>query len=257
MHPQEKDSMELTGTTALVTGGARGIGRELTRQLVALGAHVVAVGSNPEALADLATEHGALVSTDVVDLSNSQAVDTYIDELPRRHPGLSIVINNAGVQNLSDFLTGDPQQLRPVLRRELAVNLDAVITLSTGLLPHLAQQPSAAIVNISSGLAVIPKRSAPVYCAAKAGVRTFTRALRYQCEGAVPHIQVVDAVLPLVDTDMTAGRGRGKITSARAAGSVIDGLRRGRAEIYVGKARLLPALMRVAPSLGYRAMRHG
>ncbi|MEU5402919.1 SDR family NAD(P)-dependent oxidoreductase [Streptomyces sp. NPDC005963] len=249
--------MELNGTTALVTGGARGIGRELTRQLVARGAHVVAVGSNPKGLADLKAEHDALVSTDVVDLSDPEAVDTYTDALPHRHPGLSVVINNAGVQNLSDFLASDPRPLRPVLRRELAVNLDAVIALSTGLLPHLKQQPSAAIVNVSSGLAVIPKPSAPVYCAAKAGVRTFTRALRYQCEDAAPHIRVIDAILPLVDTDMTAGRGRGKITPVQAAHALIDGLHRDRKEIYIGKARLLPTLMRVAPSVGYRALRHG
>ncbi|MCM2388319.1 SDR family NAD(P)-dependent oxidoreductase [Streptomyces albipurpureus] len=191
--------MELNGTTALVTGGARGIGRELTRQLVSFGAHVVAVGSNPKGLAELAAEHGTLVSTDTVDLSDPEAVDAYTDELPQRHPGLSVVVNNAGVQNLSDFLTSDPHRIRPLLRRELAVNLDAVITLSTGLLPHLKQHPSAAIVNISSGLAVIPKPSAPVYCAAKAGVRTFTRALRYQCDDAAPHIRVIDAILPLVD----------------------------------------------------------
>ncbi|GLF92884.1 SDR family oxidoreductase [Streptomyces yaizuensis] len=249
--------MNLTGRTVLVTGGTRGVGRALTRQLIGLGAHVVAVGRDPGHLADLTAEYGDRVSAEVVDLADPDAVDAFGDGLPARHPGLGVVINNAGVQNLGDFLTGDPRDTRQVLRRELAVNLDAVITLSTGLLPHLRDQPSAAIVNISSGLAVVPKASAPVYCAAKSAVRTFTRALRYQCEEAAPHIRVMDAVLPLVDTDMTAGRGRGKISPAEAARAVVDGIRRDRAEILVGKARLLPALMRIAPSVGYRALRHG
>jgi uncharacterized oxidoreductase len=249
--------MKLTGTTVLVTGGARGIGREMTRQLVELGAHVVAVGSAPAALAALQAEYGDRVSAEAVDLSDPDAVDAFGDELPGRHPELSVVINNAGVQNLSDFLTADPREARPVLRRELAVNLDAVISLSTGLLPHLSNRSSAAIVNITSGLAIVPKPSAPVYCAAKSAVRTFTRSLRYQCEDGAPHIQVIDAVLPLVDTDMTRGRGRGKISPAQAAHAVIEGIRRDRAEIYIGKARLLPALMRLSPSLGYRVMRHG
>lgn len=249
--------MNLTGRTVVVTGGTRGVGRALTRQLVELDAHVVAVGRDPGGVADLAAEYGDRVSAEVVDLSDPDAVDEFSDGLAHRHPGVSVVINNAGVQNLSDFLTADPPHIRTVLRRELAVNLDAVITLSTGLLPHLRDQPSAAIVNISSGLAIIPKPSAPVYCATKAAVRTFTRALRYQCEDSAPQVRVIDVILPLVDTDMTAGRGRGKISPAESARAVIDGIRRERAEIYVGKARLLPTLMRVAPSLGYRALRHG
>ncbi|MGV9316889.1 SDR family oxidoreductase [Streptomyces sp. NPDC003691] len=249
--------MNLSGRTVLVTGGTRGIGRALTRRLTGLGAHVVAVGRDPGGLADLTAEYGDRVSAVRLDLADPEAVDAFGDALPGRHPELSVVINNAGVQHPSDFLTGDPRALLPVLRRELAVNLDAVVSLSTGLLPHLRTLPSAAIVNISSGLAIVPKPSAPVYCAAKSAVRTFTRALRYQCEDTAPQVRVVDAVLPMVDTDMTAGRGRGKISPDETARAVLDGLRRGRDEIYVGKARLLPVLMRVAPSAGYRALRHG
>ncbi|MEU3597263.1 SDR family NAD(P)-dependent oxidoreductase [Streptomyces sp. NPDC006798] len=249
--------MNLTGRTVLVTGATRGIGRALTHRLTGLGAHVVAVGRDPGGLAALTAAYGDRVSPEALDLADPDAVDAFADRLPERHPELSVVVNNAGVQHLSDFLTGDPRELRPVLRRELAVNLDAVITLSTALLPHFRSLPSAAIVNIGSGLAVVPKPSAPVYCAAKAGVRTFTRALRYQCEDSAPQIRVVDVVLPLVDTEMTAGRGRGKISPAETAGAIVDGIRRGRTEIRVGKAALLPVLMRVAPSLGYRALRHG
>ncbi|MGX2993572.1 SDR family oxidoreductase [Streptomyces sp. JNUCC 64] len=249
--------MELDGSTVLVTGGARGIGRELTRQLVGHGARVVAVGRDPERLADLVAGHGDRVSAECVDLADPAALDAFTDGLPARYPELRAVFNNAGVQHLTDFLTEDPRVLRPVLRRELAVNLDAVITLSTGLLPLLRRQESALIVNVSSGLAVVPKPSAPVYCGAKSAVRTFTRALRYQCEDGAPHVRVVDAVLPLVDTDMTAGRGRGKIGPAEAARAVIAGALRGRPEVLVGKTRMLPTLMRVAPSLGYRALRHG
>ncbi|MEU5163984.1 SDR family NAD(P)-dependent oxidoreductase [Streptomyces sp. NPDC020875] len=249
--------MNLSGRTVLVTGATRGIGRALTHRLTGLGAHVVAVGRDPGGLAELTAAYSDRVSPEALDLADPDAVDAFADRLPHRHPDLSVVVNNAGVQHLSDFVTGDPRELRPVLRRELAVNLDAVITLSTALLPHFRSLPSAAIVNIGSGLAVVPKPSAPVYCATKAGVRTFTRALRYQCEDAAPQILVVDVLLPLVDTDMTAGRGRGKISPAETADAIVDGIRRGRTEIRVGKAALLPALMRVAPSLGYRALRHG
>ncbi|MER8042850.1 SDR family NAD(P)-dependent oxidoreductase [Streptomyces sp. NPDC094032] len=249
--------MNLAGRTILVTGGARGVGRELTRQLAGRGAHVVAVGRDRERLDALAADHGDRVSTYVLDLADPEAVDAFADALPERHPELSVVINNAGAQSLTDFLRDDPRATRPVLRRETAVNLDAVIALSAGLLPHLAGRPSAALVNITSGLALAPKRTAPVYCAAKAGLRTFTRALRYQCQEGAPALRVVDAVLPLVDTDMTRGRGSGKISAARAATAVIEGIRRDRREIYVGTTKVLRGLMRVSPTLGHRILRDG
>jgi uncharacterized oxidoreductase len=249
--------MNLTGRTILVTGGARGVGRELTRQLVGLGAHVVAAGRDRGQLDSLAADHDGRVSPQIVDLADPDAVDAFVDELPGRYPELSIIVNNAGVQTLTDFFGDDPREMRAALRREVALNLDAVIALSTGLLPHLSQQHSAAILNVTSGLALAPKPSAPVYCATKSGVQTFTRALRYQCQDAGSNVRVIDAVLPLVDTDMTRGRGRGKISAADAAAAMISGLRRDTAEIYVGKAKILRTLMRLSPSLGRRLLRNG
>ncbi|MFJ4866825.1 SDR family oxidoreductase [Streptomyces sp. NPDC088748] len=249
--------MNVHGRTILVTGGARGVGRELTRQLVGLDARVVAVGRDRDQLESLSAEHDGRVSTHVVDLADPEATGAFADEIVHLYPDLSGVVNNAGVQTLIDFFRDDPHTTRPVLRREIAVNLEAVVTLSTALLPHLSRQSSAAIVNVTSGLALTPKPSAPVYCATKAAVRTFTRALRYQCQDAAPHIRVIDAILPLVDTDMTRGRGRGKISAAQAAGAVITGIRRDTTEIYIGKTKLLRTIMRLSPSLGYRILRNG
>ncbi|MFD9723798.1 SDR family oxidoreductase [Streptomyces sp. NPDC059072] len=249
--------MNLTGRTVLVTGGARGVGAELTHRLVAEGAHVVAVGRDRERLDALTAGHGDRVSTQVLDLADLDAVEGFTDGLPDRFPDLSVVVDNAGVQTITDFFHEDPRVLRPVLRRETAVNLDAVITLSTGLLPHFRRLPSAAIVNVTSGLAIAPKPSAPVYCATKAALRTFSRSLRYQCQDSAPGIQVIDAVLPLVDTDMTRGRGRGKISAAQAAGAVIGAIQRDKAEIHIGLTRHLRTIMRLSPTLGHRVLRHG
>jgi uncharacterized oxidoreductase len=249
--------VNLPGTTVLVTGATRGIGKELTRRLVGLGARVVAAGRDRVALDELLAEYPDRIVPWPVDLADPHAVDALVRDLPHQHSTLSVVVNNAATQTLTDFLTGDPAAFHPVLRREVAVNLDAVIALSTGLLPHLRAQPAAAIVNITTGLALAPKRSAPVYCATKAAVRTFGRALRYQCQQAAPHVHVIDAVMPLVDTDMTRGRGRGKITPAAAAHAVITAIRRDADETYIGKAKLLRTIMRLSPTLGYRMLRDG
>jgi uncharacterized oxidoreductase len=247
--------VRISDQTVLITGGTRGIGRALTGQLAGLGAHVVTVGRDRQRLAALNAEHGDRVTPYPLDLADPAAVDAFTRTVTARHPGLSIVINNAAVQAHADLLGDDPDTTRPVLRREIAINLDAVVAICAGLLPHLRQWPAAAIVNITTGLAVAPKRTAPVYCATKAGVRTFTRALRYQCEHSAPQIRVAEAMMPLVDTDMTRGRGSGKISAEAAASAVVDGLRRDAREIYIGKARLLPALMRITPSIGYRMLR--
>ena len=249
--------MNLTDRTALVTGATRGIGLELTAQLVDLGAHVVATGRDPGQLQSLTDRYGDRVSPYPADLADPAAVDALAQHVSERHPGLSVVVNNAGVQTTTDLFIDDPVALRPLLRQEVAVNLDAVVVLCTGLLASLSRQPSAAIVTVTSGLALAPQASAPVYCATKSAVRTFTRALRYQCEEHAPHVRVTEVVLPLVDTDMTKGRGRGKITAAAAAQAVVAGIRRGSPEVLVGKAKMLPALMRLSPSLGYRALRRG
>lgn len=127
--------------------------------------------------------------------------------------------------------------------------------LSAGMLPILARQPEAAIVNITTGLALAPKKSSPVYCATKAGLRSFTRALRYQVEEFAPHVQVQEVLPPLVDTRMTKGRGSGKLSPEAVAETLVSAIERGTEECYVGKSRLLRLVMRVVPSVAYRILR--
>lgn len=249
---------ELSGRTVLVTGGSAGIGLALTRLLFREGAaRALVVGRDPAKLAAIKAEAGDTVTTLRANLSDVADVDRLLAELPALAPDLSLLINNAGTQFLTDFTSDDPATLLPALRTEIAANITGVVSLSVGLLPLLSRQRSAAIVNVTSGLALAPKKSSPVYCATKAGVRSFTRALRYQCEDKLPHVRVVEALPPLVDTGMTRGRGRGKISPEDCAAEIVSGLKAGRREVYVGKSKLLRAVMCVLPALGHRIMRDG
>ncbi|PTX01905.1 SDR family oxidoreductase [Pararhodobacter aggregans] len=248
-------SPALHGRTALVTGGARGIGLELTRQLVARGCRVIAVGQSQSHLAALEQAFPGAVVTRRADLSSRAEVDTLVADLTREHPDIDLLINNAGVQVEMDLFALPPAQATEFARQEIATNLDAVVALTLGLLPVLARQERAAIVTVTSGLAIAPKAASPVYGATKAAARSFTRALRYQCQRAAPHLQISEAIMSLVATDMTEGRGSGKITPAQAAAAVLAGLERGQAEIWVGKARLLRLVNRLSPGLAARLLR--
>ncbi len=111
------------------------------------------------------------------------------------------------------------------------------------------------MVNVGSGLGVAPKASAPVYCATKAALPSATRSLRYQMQDSGACVRFVDVVLPRVDTDMTRGRGTRKASPPAVADEVVRALRRGRDEVWVGRARVLRRLMRVSPGLGHRVLR--
>jgi uncharacterized oxidoreductase len=99
-----------------------------------------------------------------------------------------------------------------------------------------------------------PKSSSPVYCASKAALRSFTKSLRAQVRQAGWVIQIQEALPPLVDTDMTRGRGKGKISAETAAFQILKGIAKGSAEIDVGATALLRWILRLSPALGERIM---
>ena len=65
---------------------------------------------------------------------------------------------------------------------QIQTNIQAPMNLVVAFLPILKIHPNAAIINITSGLAISPKKSSPIYCATKAALRAFTKSLRYQIE---------------------------------------------------------------------------
>lgn len=101
------------------------------------------------------------------------------------------------------------------------------------------------------------KLSAPVYCATKAAVHSFSQALRCQLEDDLPHIRVFEVMPPLVDTDMTRGRGEGKILPREVALQTCRWIARDRIEIHACKVKLLRAIHRVVPSVAARLLRNG
>ncbi|SFR33490.1 uncharacterized oxidoreductase [Yoonia tamlensis] len=241
---------ELSGKTIVVTGATRGIGRALAGQLVAKGADVIGVARDQSALVAMAAKLGPAFTSLRCDLADPSDRHALCEALPKQIDGL---INNAAIQIEQDYFT-DPAPRDPS-SIEIALNVTAAIALTTRLLVRLRQAPAPFVVNMTSGVAISPKERAPVYSATKAALSSFTTGFRYQAQTHCPQMTVAEVILPMVDTDMTAGRGSGKISPDQAAAQIIAGIIGGKHRIWVGKARLLPLLNRIAPRLVARMLR--
>jgi len=248
-----------TGQRVLITGGSAGIGFALARELLGRGARVAICARGAQRLEiarSLLGSQAVLIAADLADPDSvTRVIATTVDALG----GLSVLVNNAGVQYLHDIGAKNTTDIMRDVDHEIAVNLRAPIALAYASLPHLrtsAAAGSAAIVNISSGLALVPKQSAPTYCATKAGLHSWTISLRDQLATSAPGVRVHEALLPLVDTDMTHGRGTNKRSPESVARDIADGVSRGCEEMHIGRVALLSAVSRLSPSLARRIMRN-
>jgi len=241
--------MKWNQTHALVTGGTRGIGRALVDHLVEKGASVTATGRT-NASVDQARQDCPAAHWIVYDQSDANQRAELVEKIQDK--GINLLIHNAGVQQLHDFTQGERLQFSTEL--ETAINFIGPVELTRCLLPHMRHQSHARVVFVTSGLALAPKRSSPVYCANKAGLRSFAKSLRAQLRHAQWPIAVTEALPPLVDTDMTRGRGRGKISAQAAARQIVRGVAAGKPEIYVGASALLRVISRISPGLAEAIM---
>lgn len=231
--------------TIVLTGGTSGIGEALLDQLYAGGHTVIVLARSEDKLAALAQRYSGIV-TRGCDISRRDAIESVVPTLLAQYPAISMLINNAGMQ-VEGQLT-DPDFSLDSVAVETATNFMGPVWLIASMLEHLRQQKhSTSIVNVSSGLAIYPKTGSAVYSATKAALHSFTQSLRYQLEDT--SVDVFEAIVPMVDTPMTAGRGSGKISAQECARQMLAGIRAGKDEIYIGKARLLPILSRIAPGI--------
>jgi uncharacterized oxidoreductase len=233
----------------LVTGASSGIGRALSLRLADHGVRVIALGRQQRALDELAATN-ALITPVCADLSQIAELQALSRQLIRTHPDLGCIIHNAGIQCNLRF--DDEASTTHSIQHEVDTNLVAPLVLTRALLAHLQSQPQAWIVNVTSGLGYVPKSTSAVYCATKAALHLFTQGLQVQLRGTDVH--AVEAVMPLVDTPMTAGRGSGKLSADEAARQIIAGLQSGRNTLWIGKAKAVPWLMRIAPGVLRRVM---
>jgi uncharacterized oxidoreductase len=188
--------MDLSSRTVLITGGGSGIGLGLARRLRDAGSRVIVCGRRADRLREVEAAYRG-IATRVCDLTLEADRLSLVAWAVAEYPTLDMLVNNAGIQRRVDLAA---EKDASGTRAEIAINLEAPIHLCSLAIPHLRRRPSAAIVNITSGLAFTPLARVPVYCATKAAFHSFTLSLRKQLEGT--GIEVIEIVPPAVDTDL-------------------------------------------------------
>lgn len=250
----------------VVTGAASGMGRDLALQLADKGARVAISDMNPTGLEEtraMLEATGADVHSQVLNVAEREAVLEYADTVVSHFGKVNAVFNNAGIAHHGEI----EQTEFKTFERIMDVDYWGVVNGTKAFLPHIIASGDGAIVNTSSlfGLMAVPGQSA--YNAAKFAVRGFTEALVQEMRLA-GHPVTVSCVHPggiktAIARNATVNEGDdaaqfaalfdkklARMSSAKAASVIIDGVQRGRSRILVGAdARFLDKMVRVLGSV--------
>lgn len=170
------NKIDLTTRTAIVTGGARGIGLAIAQRLLQSGASVSLWDVDPAALAQAASELKSLgtVHTATVDVTSAESTEAAAAATAQALGKLDILVNNAGIAgNNAKTWETDPKEWQ----RVLSINLNGPFHCCRAVIPHLLKNGYGRIVNIASIAGKEGNPNAAHYSASKAGVIALTKSL--------------------------------------------------------------------------------
>lgn len=189
--------MNLSGNTILITGGSNGIGLAFAERFLKLGNKVIICGRREEKLESAKSKYPELHIKKCDVSVESERIELF-EYIQKEFPELNVLVNNAGIQNRTNLLEANNDW--KYYQQEIAINFEAPTHLSMLFLSHLVKKENAAIINVSSGLAFVPMAAAPIYCATKAAVHSFTMSLRQQLSKT--NVEVIEVAPPAVNTDL-------------------------------------------------------
>nr|WP_238439192.1 SDR family oxidoreductase [Frankia nepalensis] len=214
--PPTVSFMNLTGSTALITGANRGLGRHFAQQLLERGAaKVYATARTPETI-DLPGVH--VLRLDVTDPASVAAAASVATDV-------TLLVNNAGVSTATNLVTGDLARVR----QELDTNFYGPLAMIRAFAPVLAANGGGAVLNVLSRLSWLSYDGANAYAASKAAAWSLTNGARLEL--ARQGTQVTGVVLSSTDTDMMAGWDIPKNDPADVVRAALDGLEAGALEV--------------------------
>jgi short-subunit dehydrogenase len=265
----------IQGATAAITGAASGIGRALAIELAARGADLALADRDEAGLAGVAAEiakaSGRKVSVHRADVGDATQIADFAKAALAAHPGLNILINNAGVALLGQFNEIEQGQMEWLFN----INFWGVVHATRAFLPHLASRSEAHIINVSSIYGIIAPPGQTAYSSAKFAVRAFSESLRHELQVAQSLVQLSVVHPGGISTNIVRNMRMGagvtdnerrvqaielfdqfaKTTPKDAALRIIKGIEKNQPRILIGgDARFMDLLQRLRPATYWRVM---
>jgi NAD(P)-dependent dehydrogenase (short-subunit alcohol dehydrogenase family) len=249
-----KQPRSLTGKVAVITGGARGIGRATAQALVREGARV-AIGDVDGAAAErTAAELGAGTLGLQLDVTDLPAFTTFLDDVEARLGPIDVLVNNAGIMPITSLEAESDASIN----RQLEINLRAVIHGTREAMRRMRPRRTGHIVNVASlaGKAGYPLLA--TYSATKHAVVGLSEAVRFELDGSGVEIS---CVMPgIVNTELAAGMKESRVKNLQpedVAAEIVSALKVPRFDVYVPRSTgPLLQLAAVLPRRGREGLAH-
>jgi NAD(P)-dependent dehydrogenase (short-subunit alcohol dehydrogenase family) len=190
--------MDLKNKTAIITGGASGLGLAATKKFIENNIRTIIIGRNEQNLAEVSKSLGKLCSYKVFDLSNLKGIPDLVNDLLSELGQIDILVNNAGINQKKPFTEVTDEDFQQII----LTNLTSVFVLSREVAKSMLQNKNGCIVNISSMAAQYGIPYVIAYTAAKTGIEGMTKAMAVELS---PQGIRVNCVAPgFIETKMSA-----------------------------------------------------
>ena len=246
--------MKIKGKNVIVTGGASGVGKELTKQLLEHGCNVAAIDINGENLENLKKElDSKRLRTYIVDMGDVESIKAFREKYKKDYSDVDIIINNAGI--IQPFVKVDELEDKTI-NKVMNVNFFGPVNLIRLFMDDLIKDRSEQyIVNVSSMGGFFPFPGQTIYGASKAALKIFTEGLYAELEKTNVRVMIVlpgamntnITVNSNVKMDMSKEDSNFKMLEPSiAAKKIIEGIEKNKFKLFLGSdAKFLKLLYKI------------